>query len=162
MRQLHNIEPFCFEDSKVLILGSFPSVKSREEGFFYAHPQNRFWRVIANLYGFPVPMDTEQKRRLLRACGLALWDVVASCEIQGSKDSSVQNVVVNNLAPLLAGSRIDRIFTNGGLSSRLYERYIFPETGIKATALPSTSPANAAFSFERLISEWAIIKTPSF
>lgn len=150
----HPIPPLYGPDSKNLILGSFPSVKSREAHFFYGHPQNRFWRVLAALCGEAVPQNVEEKTRLVLEHGFALWDVIASCEIVGSSDSSIRDVVPNDLGMILQGSRVERIFCNGSTSHRLYECYIRPVTGIPGICLPSTSPANAAWSLERLIEAW--------
>ena len=144
-------------DSKILILGSFPSVKSREQKFFYGHPQNRFWRVLASLLCTDVPQSIEEKRILLSENHIALWDVIASCEIVGSSDSSIRNVVPNDLTPILKTADIRRIFTNGGKAHELYRKYTFPLTGLEDIRLPSTSPANAACSVEKLIGEWKII-----
>ena len=131
-------------DSRILILGSFPSVKSREQMFFYGHPQNRFWRVMAALLGADVPQTVEEKRAFLLANHIALWDVIASCDIAGSSDASIRNAVPNDLTPILETACIRQIFTNGGTAHRLYRKYIYPLTGREDTVLPSTSPANAA------------------
>ncbi len=154
MRIDHPIPPLYGPDSKKLILGSFPSVKSREARFFYGHPQNRFWKILAALCGEPVPKSIEEKIRLVLDHGFALWDVIASCEIVGSSDSSITNAAANDLRPILEGSRVTQIFCNGTTSYRLYGRYIQPVTGIEAVCLPSSSPANAAWSLERLIEAW--------
>ena len=158
MRIEHPIPPLYGPRSERLILGSFPSVKSREAMFFYGHPQNRFWRVLAALCGEPTPRNVEEKTKLVLDHGFALWDVIASCEIVGSSDSSITNAVANDLTPILAGSRVTRIFCNGTTSFRLYGRYIQPVTGIEAVYLPSTSPANAQWSLERLIAAWSVLK----
>ena len=150
----HPIPPTFDENSTILILGSFPSVKTREYGYFYGHPQNRFWRVMAALYGEEVPEGREQRRAFLLRNGVAAWDVIASCTIVGSSDSSIRDVAVNDLRPILAGSRVDRIFVNGKTAEKMYRRYTEPLLGITAVCLPSTSPANAAYSLERLIGEW--------
>ena len=154
MRIDHPIPPLYGPDSQQLILGSFPSVKSREARFFYGHPQNRFWKILAALCGEDVPKSIEEKTRLVLDHGFALWDVIASCEIVGSSDSSITNAVANDLRPILEGSRVTQIFCNGTTSCRLYGRYIQPVTGIEAVYLPSSSPANAAWSLERLIETW--------
>lgn len=145
-------------DSRILILGSFPSVKSREQKFFYGHPQNRFWRVLAALLGTDVPQTTEEKRALLLAHRIALWDVIASCEIMGSSDASIRNAVPNDLSPILETASIRQIFTNGGTAHRLYRKYIYPLTGREDTDLPSSSPANAARSLSALIDAWQIVR----
>lgn len=157
MRITHPIPPLYDGNSRVLILGSFPSAASRKAQFFYGHPQNRFWRVLAALYEAPVPEGTEEKKTFLLDRGIALWDVIASCEIRGSADSSVRDTLPNDLTPILLGSRVERIFTNGRLAYSLYSRYQEKETGMKAVYLPSTSPANAAFSMEKLTEAWKVI-----
>ncbi len=146
--------------SEVLILGSFPSVKSREVGFYYGHPQNRFWKVLAAIFDEPVPLGTEQRRAFLLRNHIAAWDVIASCSIIGSSDSSISDVVPNNILPILEGASIRQIYTNGHTAFRLYRQYIYPQTGRQAICLPSTSPANASWSFERLMTAWSSIKEP--
>ena len=158
MREIHTIAPLYDKNSVVLILGSFPSVKSREGNFFYHHPQNRFWKVIPAVLGQQTPITTEQKRRLLHDNRIALWDVIKSCDIENSSDSSIKNVEVNDLSVILNAADIKAIFTNGGKSSRLYKKYCQNVTGIEAHPLPSTSPANAGWSLERLTKEWSIVK----
>lgn len=153
----HSIDSVWNESSKALILGSFPSVKSRESHFFYGHPQNRFWKVLAALFGEDTPITVEDKKRFLLFHGIAVWDVIAKCEITGSSDSSIKNVTANDITPILKGSNIGMIFTNGATADRLYNKYIYPETGIKAVRLPSTSPANAAKNLDALVREWGII-----
>lgn len=155
---VHNIDPLYNENSKILILGSFPSVKSREEEFFYAHPQNRFWKVVAAVFGENVPRNTEEKKALILNHGLAVYDVIYSCEITGSADSSVKNVVPSDLKPIIDNSQITKIFVNGRTAEKYYRKYSLNKTGIECVALPSTSPANASYSLERLISEWQKIK----
>lgn len=157
-RIVHPIPPLFDKDSTKLILGSFPSVKSREAMFFYGHPQNRFWRLMALLYGEDEPKSIEEKSRLILTHHLALWDSIHSCTITGSSDSSVKDVVPNDLSEILDNSRVDKIFCNGALSHKMYMKYIYPQTKIAAVKLPSTSPANAAFSMERLYEQWKIIK----
>jgi len=141
--------------SEILILGSFPSVKSREQGFFYGHPQNRFWRVTAAVFGCEVPQTIPEKRAFLLQNHIALWDVIASCEITGSSDSSIKNVKPNPLLPIIENSKITRIFVNGGTAAKYYDKYQLPVTGIPAVRLPSTSPANAAWTLEKLIAAWS-------
>ncbi|MBO4406403.1 MAG: DNA-deoxyinosine glycosylase [Clostridia bacterium] len=157
MRIEHPIPPLYDENSRVLILGSFPSAASREARFFYGHPQNRFWRVLAALYGEDAPGSVGEKRAFLLGHGIALWDVIASCEIRGSADSSVRDARPNDLSPILRGSRVERIFANGRLSYTLYTRFQEKETGVPAVYLPSTSPANAAFGLEKLVEAWKVI-----
>ncbi len=161
MREKHTFEPVFDGDSGILILGSFPSVKSRETGFYYGHPQNRFWRVIAELFGSPVPRSIDEKRELILKNHLALWDVIQSCEITGSSDSSITGVIPNDLDSVLRHSRIARIVTNGNTAYRLYMKYQREKTGIVPVKLPSTSPANAAWSLKALLDEWRIINTLS-
>ena len=158
-RQVHPIAPVFDETSKVLILGSFPSVKSRETGFFYGHPQNRFWRVLAAVLGCPVPTTIDEKRAMLLAHQVAVWDVIASCEITGSSDSSIRNVVPTDLSRILAAAPISAIFCNGGTALRLYQKYQQHSTGTAAIGLPSPSPANATWSLDRLVSAWNVIRT---
>ena len=154
---VHNIPPLYNQNSEILILGSFPSVKSREAQFFYGHPQNRFWCVLAAVLGCEVPKTIAEKQEMLLSHHIAIWDVIASCEIVGSSDSSIKNAVPNDISVVLNGSRVKRIFVNGKTAEKYYNKYIFPKIKIAATALPSTSPANAAFSLESLISAWCII-----
>lgn len=158
MRQIHPIPPVYDAHSTVLILGSFPSVKSRETGFFYGHAQNRFWRVTAAVFGCPVPATIPEKRAFLLGNRIALWDVLAACDIDGSADASIRDACPNDLAPILAAAPITRIFTNGATADALYTHWQLPIVGIPAVRLPSTSPANAAWSLERLIDAWKIIR----
>lgn len=153
----HEIPPVYDENSKILILGSFPSVKSRENHFFYHHPQNRFWRVLAAIVGCDTPNSIEEKKEFLLKNNIAVWDVIASCEIEGSSDSSIKNVVVNDFSLIMDNANIKQIFCNGGKSFDLYKKYCQKTTNLKAIKLPSTSPANARFSLDKLIDEWSII-----
>lgn len=156
VRMIHSIEPIYDEHSKVLILGSFPSVKSREKAFYYAHPQNRFWKLLANILGETnLPMDNAEKSAFLVTHKIALFDVIASCEITGSSDSSIRHVIPNDLTPILQKADIKGIFCNGASSFKLYGKYLEKITGIKAHLLPSTSPANASWTFERLTKKWS-------
>ena len=150
----HNIPPVFDKHSEILILGSFPSVKSREMQFFYGHSQNRFWKVIATIYDYPVPSDIPSKKKLLLDNRIALWDVIGSCEINGSSDSSIRNAVPNDIAALVEKTGISQIFANGATSYNMYNRFFLYSFGIDAVKLPSTSPANAAYSLDRLVSEW--------
>ncbi len=151
---VHPIEPVYDADSEILILGSFPSVKSREYGFFYGHPQNRFWKVLAQIYGEEIPVSIEEKKSLLLRNHVAVWDVIASCDITGSADSTIKNVVANDISGILGVSRITKIFVNGKKAEQLYNKYIYPEIEIEAEVLPSTSPANAAWKIDDLIEAW--------
>ena len=154
----HDFEPVFDENSKVLILGTFPSVKSRENQFYYGHPQNRFWKVIAGLTESEVPQTIEEKKKLLLEHGIAIWDVIESCEIIGSSDSSIKNVVPADIERVVANSKIQNIYANGGTAKKLYEKYSQKKTGREIIGLPSTSPANAAYSLERLLECWQEVK----
>lgn len=154
---VHPIPPLFSDKSETLILGSFPSVKSRETEFFYGHPQNRFWAVLAALYGCEKPKTVDEKKLLVLRNRLALWDVIGECDIRGSADSSIKSVKANDLSVILNNCRISRIFVNGKTTEKYYNKYTLPITDIKAVCLPSTSPANAAFSLEKLIEAWKII-----
>ena len=157
---VHNIPPVYNARSRVLILGSFPSVKSREAQFFYGHPQNRFWRVLATVLGRPVPGSVAEKRALLLGGGVALWDVIAACEITGSSDSSIRGAVPNDVGRILAAAPIGAVFCNGQTAGRLYDRLLRPALGREAAVLPSTSPANAAWTLPRLIGAWGEALAP--
>ena len=154
----HPIPPFFDDDSKILILGSFPSVKSREQGFFYGHPQNRFWKVIAGVFEKNVPQTIEEKKALLKECGVAVWDVIASCEILGSSDSSIKNVTANDISGIIKTAEIRMIITNGRTAEKYYNKYIGNKITVPSLCLPSTSPANDKKSLQALIEEWKIIK----
>jgi len=154
-RLKHTFDPVFDAESKILILGSFPSVKSRENNFFYGHPQNRFWKVMARILEWEVPMTIEEKREMLLKNHVAVWDVIASCSIQGSSDTSIKDVVVNDFSKILENSAVERIYVNGGKAYELYHKYAEKVTGIKAVKLPSTSPANAAWSLEKLVIAWS-------
>ena len=151
---IHPFPPLYDNDSKILILGSFPSVKSREEMFFYGHPQNRFWKVIANIYNEPVPKTIEEKKALLHRNHIALWDVIKSCDIKGSSDSSITNVIANDLSEILEGADIQKIIVNGKTAEKNFNKYTRDAIGREAICMPSTSPANAAWSLERLSEAW--------
>lgn len=154
----HPIPPIYDKNSKILILGSFPSVKSREAEFFYGHPQNRFWRVIAAVFESSVPQTVDEKKTFLLAHGIALWDVIGSCEIEGSSDSSIKDVVPNDISEILAVADIKQIFVNGRTAEKYYNKYMKEQYGREAVCLPSTSPANAVWTFERLVDAWKIIR----
>ena len=154
----HPFEPLFSSASRILILGSFPSVKSREQNFYYGHPANRFWKVVAAVFDSPVPGTVEEKKALILNNGLALWDSIKSCEIRGSSDASVRNAAANDLSIILNGSSVERIYCNGKKSFELFNRYIAPKINMEAVCLPSTSPANAAWSLERLTVAWSCIK----
>lgn len=154
---VHPIAPVFDKDSKVLILGSFPSVRSREEGFFYGHPQNRFWKVTSQIFGEELPVTIDEKKAFLIRNHIALWDVIGSCEIDGSSDSSIRDVTVNDLSVILGTADIRAIFLNGKKAEQYYLKYLFPILKRDAVCLPSTSPANAAWNLEKLITVWKAI-----
>ncbi len=157
-RILHPFGPLFGLESRILILGSFPSVRSREQNFFYGHPQNRFWKVIAALFDRPVPATIPEKKELILSHGLALWDSIASCVITGSSDASIRDVRANDLRIILDSCPIERIYCNGRKSYEMYVRYILPELEREAFCLPSTSPANAQWSLEKLTAAWSVLK----
>ena len=158
--QAHPFPPLYDARSRVLILGSFPSIKSREQMFFYGHPQNRFWRVIPALFGEEVPSTIEEKSALILRHHLALWDTIASCEIAGSSDASITDVVANDLRPILNGAEIRGIFCNGATSFKWYNKLLREDLGREAALLPSTSPANAQWTLPRLIEAWGAAILP--
>lgn len=150
-------QPFCpvyDENSRILILGSFPSVKSREQGFYYGHPQNRFWKVLAGILQVKEPRSVSEKKEMLVQHGIAVYDVIQSCEIEGSSDSSIRNVTPADIHRIIAESNIEVVFTNGRMAGKLYKKYQAQDIGLPMVELPSTSPANAAFSLERLTQVW--------
>ncbi len=153
-KQVHPIPPLFDRDSRILILGSFPSVKSREAAFFYGHPQNRYWKVLAGILGEPVPASVPEKKAMLARHHIAMWDVVRSCTIAGSSDTSIRDVVPNDLSVILENARIEAIFTNGAKADSLYRKHILPVTGMPSVKMLSTSPANAAYNLERLQEAW--------
>lgn len=155
----HPFPPLYDKNSKVLILGSFPSVKSREQMFFYGHPQNRFWKVISAVIGANTPVTIKEKQNFLYENHIALWDVIASCDITGSSDSSIKNVVPNDLTEILKNADIKQIFVNGKTAEKYYNKYIRDTLCKDAVCLPSTSPANAGWSIDKLITAWQIVKT---
>lgn len=153
----HVVQPFApvfDEKSEILILGSLPSVKSRENGFYYGHPQNRFWKVLSAVIGCKEPCDIAQKKDMLLSHHIALWDVIYECDIKGSSDSSIKNVVTADISGIIRKSRIQYIYVNGKTAEKYYKKYIEPDLHIKAVVLPSSSPANAAFSLSALIDSW--------
>ena len=154
----HTFEPVYDEKSRILILGTFPSVKSREQNFYYGHPQNRFWKLLAALTDSEIPDTIPRKKEMLLRNHIAIWDVIESCEIIGSSDSSIRNVVPADLNRILQNAPIEAIYANGGKAYELYEKYARSFTGRPIEKLPSTSPANAAWQMERLIGAWSVIK----
>lgn len=154
MQLSHPFPPEYDSHSRLLIIGSFPSVKSREEGFYYAHPRNRFWKMLEIIYGCSLS-TVDEKKRMLHEKHIALWDAVSSCSLSGSADSSIRDVIANDIATLIGKTEIRKVLANGSLAARIYEKHIFPQSGIGCIPLPSTSPANAAFSLERLCEIWS-------
>ncbi len=155
---IHPIAPVYDSRSEILVLGSFPSVKSREMMFFYGHPQNRFWKVVAAVFEDEVPETVPERRAFLLRHHIAAWDVIASCGIEGSSDASIKNAVPNDLSPILQTADIRQIYTNGQTAWKLFHKLIAPSLGRESICLPSTSPANAAWSLERLAQEWTCIR----
>lgn len=156
-RIIHPLPPYYNSDSEILILGSFPSVKTRELGFPYGHKQNRFWKILAKIFNEEEPESVDAKKEFLKKQKIALWDTIYQCDIIGSSDSSIRNVIPTDLKTVIENSSITRIFTNGGTSDKYYKIYHEPTLGIKATKLPSSSPANARFSLEDLAEAWRVI-----
>lgn len=157
-RLSHTVDPVFDRNSKILILGTFPSIKSREEGFFYGHPQNRFWKVLARICRSACPVSIDEKKQMLLNNHIALWDIINTCDIAGSADSTIVNVVPNDLSVIRNTADIRQIFVNGRKAEELYNKYLEKQTGIKAICLPSTSPANASWSEDRLVDSWSAIK----
>ncbi len=154
----HPISPIFDERSRILILGSFPSQRSREEMFFYGHPQNRFWKVVSAVFEQKTPQTIAEKTEFLLSNNIALWDVIASCVITGSSDSSIKNVVANDIDEILTVADIQQIFVNGKTAEKYYNKHIKSMIDREAVCLPSTSPANAAWTLERLTEAWSVIK----
>ena len=152
--ETHKFGPVYGKDSRILVLGSFPSVKSREVQFYYGHPKNRFWKLLALLYHEEEPAEIPEKKAFLAKHRIAVWDVIESCDITGSSDSSIRNVTINDINRILEAAPIQEIYANGKKAESLYQKYAEPVTGRQITGLPSTSPANAAFSLERLAEAW--------
>lgn len=159
----HGFGPVYDSRSRILILGSFPSVKSREQAFYYGHPQNRFWKVLSAIAGTEVPQTIPERKQFLLGHHIAVYDAIEKCTIKGSSDSSIRDVIPANISPILEGSDVgNRIFTNGRKSGQMYRKYILPVTGIPSQDLPSTSPANAAWSLDRLIEVWSSVIRPEW
>lgn len=156
---VHPLEPLYNSESQVLILGSLPSSFSRECHFYYAHPRNRFWSLLATILKEDLPSTNEAKKNLLLRHHIALWDVIKSCRIHGSSDQSIKDVVVNDINMLIKNSQIQTIFTNGKTAKKFYDKYCLEKTKIQAIPLPSSSPANASYSFDKLLSSYQVIST---
>lgn len=154
---LHPIQPTYDENSELLILGSFPSVLSRKTGYFYGHPKNRFWMVLAEIFEEKTPETVDEKRSFLLRNRVAVWDVIASCDIVGSADSTIENVKVNDIEKLLLTSKIQKIYVNGRKADELYKKYLEEKLGKPPIYLPSTSPANAQWDMKKLVEAWKII-----
>lgn len=157
----HTFEPIYNKESKILILGSLPSVKSREQGFYYGHPQNRFWKVLSGILACEVPITIEEKKQMLLTNHIAIWDVIDSCDIKGSSDSSIRNVVATDIPKVLQQTSITHIYANGKTAGALYRKWVQPITQREIIDLPSTSPANAAYKLEALIEHWSANILPS-
>ncbi|MBE6469300.1 MAG: DNA-deoxyinosine glycosylase [Coriobacteriaceae bacterium] len=153
----HGFEPLFDERSRVLVLGSIPSVLSRANAFYYGNPQNRFWRMMAACLDEPFPESNDAKRTMLLGHGIALWDAIASCDIQGSSDASIKNAVPTDLSRIFDVASIEAVLCNGAASGRLYRRHQQARIGLAAEVLPSTSPANAAWSLDRLVERWGAV-----
>ena len=155
----HIFDPVYDENSQILILGTIPSPKSREYGFYYGHPQNRFWRIMSDVMRAPLPNTIEEKKNFLLRHRIALWDVLASCDITGAKDSSIRNAVANDFSEILSASCIAAIFTTGMKATNLYQQLCYPRSNVPSTYLPSTSPANCGnFTYDELVSEYCRIR----
>ncbi len=155
MRVVHPFEPIYDQNSEILILGSFPSVKSREQEFYYAHPQNRFWKVLEAIYPSKFPLNSkENKTAFLKENHIAIWDSIHECEIENSQDASIKNAIPNDIQKILQESNIQKIFCNGNASYQVFQKYHKDFVSIPVEALPSTSPANARFSLEKLVEIW--------
>lgn len=155
---VHPLNPVFDGNSRVLILGTMPSPKSREYGFYYSHPQNRFWRVVSDVYRQPIPVTPEEKKQFALRNRFALWDVLKSCTIQGADDASIRDPIPNDIARLLRQTGIRTVFTTGAKAASLYARFCRKETGVEAISLPSTSPANCRFyTYERLLYAYRIL-----
>ena len=155
----HSIPPEYDINSRILILGSFPSVKSRESHFFYGHPKNRFWKTLAAVFHDATPETVEEKKAFLHLHHIALWDVIARCDITGSADNTIKNETPNDLSRIISDCSIRKIFVNGKTAEKYYNRYMFPSIQINAVCLPSTSPANAAKSLEELTDRWSVVRS---
>lgn len=153
----HTFEPIYDENSKILILGSLPSVKSREQGFYYGHPQNRFWKILARLLEWEEPNTIGEKKKLLLQNSIAIWDVLKSCDIIGSSDSSIKNPMPADIPGLLKKTNIKKIYVNGTTAGKYYKKYILPLTGIEAVILQSTSPLNCRYTMDKLTENWSVI-----
>jgi len=154
----HTLQPVFNRESRILMLGSIPSPLSRENGFYYGHPRNRFWQVLAIVFNEMQPITNEEKAAFVLRNHIALWDVLAECEIVGASDSSIKNPIPNDLEFILTKAPIKQIFTTGKKAGELYQKYIYPKTNLPCIVLPSTSPANAAYSVEKLVEHYCVIK----
>lgn len=156
---IHPLKPLFDKDSKILILGSFPSIKTREYGFFYGHPQNRFWPLMENLFNVKLSEDIEERRAFLLKHNIAMFDSIYQCDIVGSSDASIKNVFPSHLEEIFEKADIKQVFCNGTTSFKYYRKYQEKKFDMKAIKLPSTSPANARYRMDDLIEEWKVILT---
>lgn len=154
----HDFEPVYNKESRILMLGTMPSPKSREVGFYYGHPRNRFWNVVSDVCREDLPQTREDKIAFALRNKIAVWDVLARCEIKGAEDSSIRNPVPNDMNLILKNSDVQAVFTTGMKAAQLYKKYCYPDTGIEAVRLPSTSPANCRMSYEELYEAYKAIK----
>lgn len=154
----HDFEPIYNKESRILMLGTMPSPKSREVGFYYGHPRNRFWKVVSDVCGETLPETKEDKIAFALRNRIAVWDVLAGCEIKGAEDSSIRNPIPNDMNVILNHSDVQAVFTTGTKAAQLYKKYCYPATGMEAIYLPSTSPANCRMSYEELYEAYAKIK----
>lgn len=157
MKVIHEFDPVFNEESRILMLGTMPSPKSRETGFYYGHPRNRFWKVVSDVCGEELPGTREDKIAFALRNKIAVWDVLAGCEIEGADDSSIRKPEPNDMSRILDHADIRAVFTTGTKASQLYRRYCYPKTGIEAVALPSTSPANCRVTYEELYQAYSVI-----
>lgn len=159
MSIVHPLKPIYNKDSIVLILGSFPSVISRKNNFYYSNPKNKFQKILGTVFNEENLTTNEEKIDFLLNNHIALFDVIKSCEIDGSSDSSIKNVIPNDINKLIKNSKVKYIFTNGNKAHELYQKYIFKSTKIVDIKLPSTSPANCQKGIEeKLIEHYRKIK----
>ena len=158
VKQKHTINPFYNYDSEILILGTMPSKKSREAGFYYMHPQNKFWKILSVVYGENIGPSINERKSFLLKNKIALWDVCSSCEIVGSSDSSIKNIEINDVRKIIDNSRIKHIYTTGKKAYQLYNKYLLPKVEIEAICLFSPSPANCAIKFDQMVNCYQIIK----
>ena len=154
---VHDFQPVFNKESKILMLGTMPSPKSREVGFYYGHPRNRFWKVVSDVCGEEMPQTKGEKIAFALRNRIAVWDVLAGCEIKGAEDASIRNPVANDMDLILKNADIRAIFATGQKAAQLYKKYCQSKTGMDIICLPSTSPANCSVSYEKLFEAYEII-----